>query len=366
MCKKIVKEIKINNNIISYNSPVYFIADIASNHDGSIERAKDLIYLAKESGADAVKFQHFTADNIASDYGFKKLGEQKSHQASWKKSVYETYRHYECNKQWTKELVTTCKKVDVEFMTTPYDFDAIDMFSSIVPAFKIGSGDITWIEAVKKVASCQKPVFLATGASSAEDVERAVESIININHQIVLMQCNTNYTADYKNFRYINLNVLKTFADKWPGILLGLSDHTLGYATVLGAITLGARVVEKHFTDDNLREGPDHAFSMNPSSWKEMVKATRELEQAFGDGIKRVENNEKETAVLQRRCIRLKEDKKSGYELRYEDFEFLRPAPENSLAPYMYKELINKKLKNNKKKGEALCLTDVIESMVEC
>ena len=354
-------EIKINQHIISKSNPVYFIADIGANHDGDLSRAKDLIYLAKESGAHVAKFQHFLADKIVSDYGFKNLGSQKSHQSGWNKSVYETYKHYETDRRWTEELISTCKKAEIEFMTTPYDFKAIDEFSSFMPAFKIGSGDITWIEAIEKISNYQKPVLLATGASDMEDVERAVGAVISVNPNIILMQCNTNYTAKLENFKYINLNVLKTFASKWPDILLGLSDHTVGHTTVLGAVSMGARVIEKHFTDDNNREGPDHAFAMNPSTWRDMVDATRELEMALGDGIKRIEDNEKETVVLQRRCIRLKENKNLGDQIFYEDLEFLRPAPQNSLSPFNYNSLIGKKLKESLKKGSVINLNNTEE-----
>lgn len=358
--KKIASQILINDKEISLASPTYFIADIAANHDGDLNRAKDLICLAKDAGADAAKFQHFLADKIVSDYGFNTLGSQQSHQATWRKSVYDTYKQYETQREWTAELITTCKKVDIDFMTTPYDFDAIKMFADYIPAFKIGSGDITWIEAIEKIAAYNKPVLLATGAASIEDVERAVEAIININPCIVLMQCNTNYTGRYENFKHINLNVIKSYATKWPGVITGLSDHTHGHTTVLGAIAFGAKVIEKHFTDDNTREGPDHAFSMNPRSWADMVSAARELELSLGDGIKRIEDNEKQTVILQRRCIRLKRDINAGEKIVYDDLDFLRPSTVNSLKPYEYREILNKLTKRDLVKGQELVLGDTI------
>lgn len=355
------KEIKINNRTVGFRQPTYFIADLASNHDGDIERAKDLIFLAKEAGAEAAKFQHFVADEIVSDYGFRHLVRQSSHQSTWKKSVYEVYKDFEVKREWTEELVAACKKADIDFMTTPYDFTAIDMFAPLVSAFKIGSGDITWIEAIEKIAKCKKPVLLATGASSMEDVERAVKLILNTNSQLVLMQCNTNYTGSTDNFKFINLNVLKTYAARWPGMILGLSDHTPGYSTVLGAVTLGARVVEKHLTDDKYRVGPDHAFSMSPTDWSDMVDATRELEYALGDGVKKVEENEQETIFLQRRCIRLKVDKNEGEVLQYEDLSFLRPMCEGALEPYLVKNILQRKIKKCKKIGEPILMDDFLD-----
>jgi N-acetylneuraminate synthase len=343
---------------ISITSPTYFIADIAANHDGDLERAKDLIYKAKEAGADAAKFQHFIAEKIVSDRGFSALGSNLGHQKSWRGSVFSIYKKYECPRQWTQTLVDTCKDAGIHFMTAPYDLEAIELLDEVLPAYKIGSGDITWLEALRKIASKGKPVFLATGASEMFEVEQAVEAILGYNRQIVLMQCNTNYSGNRDNFRFVNLNVLKTFASKWPQMPLGLSDHTPGHAAVLGAIAMGARVVEKHFTDDNNRIGPDHSFALNPVTWREMVDRSRELEMALGDGIKRVEDNEQQTVVLQRRCLRLKTDTSAGTRLTKNDVEALRPAPAGSLSPYKLNDVIGKTLSVNKKQGEELYPAD--------
>ena len=151
------------------------------------------------------------------------------------------------------------------------------MLAPHVPAFKVGSGDIDWLEALEQMARHGKPMIIATGASSIEDVQRAVRCVSPLNRQLVLMQCNTNYTASPGNFDHIHLNVLKTYGTMFPDVILGLSDHTSGHATVLGAVALGARVIEKHFTDDNNREGPDHRFAMDPDTWRDMVDRTREL-----------------------------------------------------------------------------------------
>ncbi|PKM77602.1 MAG: N-acetylneuraminate synthase [Firmicutes bacterium HGW-Firmicutes-15] len=351
--------IKINQRLISFRSPAYFIADIASNHDGELQRALDLIYLAKESGADAVKFQHFKAPQIVSDYGFRNLGGQLDHQAAWKKSVYDTYKYYECKQEWTEELVKTAKKAGIDFFTTPYDIESLEQLDRYVPAYKIGSGDINWIDFIKQISLKGKPVLLSTGASTIEDVERAVAAIVGSNQQIVLLQCNTNYTGDLDNFRYVNLNVLKAYAIHFPAMILGLSDHTPGAACVLGAIALGARVIEKHFTDDNNREGPDHSFAMNPYSWRDMVERSRELELALGDSVKRIEENEKGTIVLQRRCLRLKRDIIKDELLQESDIESLRPAPQDAFPPYMLKLLIGKRLIVDKEAGDALYPSDL-------
>lgn len=351
--------ITVNGRKISIDAPTYFIADLAANHDGDLQRAKDLIWMAREAGADAVKFQHFKASKIVSDYGFRHLGGKLSHQAGWKKSVFEIYQQFECDRSWSDELVKTAREAEIDFMTTPYDIEAIDLLDPYLPAYKIGSGDIVWPEIIDRVAQCGKPVMLATGASSMEDVERAVEVVLATNRQLVLMQCNTNYTGSLENFRYINLRVLQCLAIKYPQMLLGLSDHTPGHATVIGAIVLGARVIEKHFTDDKNRIGPDHPFSMDPASWRDMVDRSRELELALGDGVKRIEENEKETVVAQRRCLRLVREMGVGEVLSAGDLEALRPAPADSIAPYRLDEVIGKELTVAKTPGDALYTSDL-------
>ena len=162
----------------------------------------------------------------------------------------------------------------------------VDHLNPHVPAFKIGSGDVTWLSILSYIAKKRKPVILATGASNFREVVDAVNTIKKFNKKIVLMQCNTNYTASKENLKYINLNVLKKYKKKFPNLILGLSDHTFGHSTVLGSIALGAKVIEKHFTDNNNRIGPDHKFSMNPRTWKDMVEAARELEVSMGNGKK--------------------------------------------------------------------------------
>ena len=326
-------EFKIGNRLIGGDNPTYFIADIAANHDGDLERAKLLIRLAKEAGADAAKFQNFRAAQIVSDYGFKKFGSQLSHQASWKKSVFEVYKGASVSFDWTPILKEECDKVGIDYFSSPYDFGAVDMLEDYVPAYKIGSGDISWLEALEYMARKGKPVLLATGASHIGEVQNAVHAITAINPQLVLMQCNTNYTASLENFDYIHLRVLETYKTMFPDVVLGLSDHTSGHATVLGAVAFGARVVEKHFTDDTTREGPDHKFAMDPNTWAAMVENARQLERALGSADKVVADNEMETVVVQRRCLRAARDIKAGEVLTREMIDVLRPQQPGAILP---------------------------------
>jgi len=346
--------VKIADRWVGDDRPTYFIADISANHDGDLERAKALIQQAADAGADAAKFQNFRAAKIVSDAGFRSLGAQLSHQASWKKSVFEIYQAASLPFEWTPILHDTCRAAGIHYFSSPYDFEAVDMLDPLVPAHKIGSGDITWIEMCRHIAGKGKPVLLATGASELGDVERAVHAIVEINPDLILMQCNTNYTASLENFRHIHLRVLQTYAALFPRLVLGLSDHTPGHATVLGAIALGARVVEKHFTDDTSRPGPDHPFSMTPSTWREMVERARELELALGSSEKRVAENEADTVIVQRRCLRAARPIRAGESLGREAIDVLRPATPGAIPPYEIEAAIGAHALRDIAAGEAL------------
>jgi len=175
----------------------------------------------------------------------------------------------------------------------------------------------------------------------------------------VLMQCNTNYTVSLENFRHVSLNVLKTYAREYPDFVLGLSDHTSGHATVLGAVALGAKVIEKHYTDDPTRAGPDHGFSMDPASWKDMVDRTRELELALGAEEKRVMDNETETVVVQRRAVRAAQPIPAGHVIAKRDVSYLRPCPVDALPPFRDGEVIGKAASRDINFGDCIRAADV-------
>ncbi len=351
---------KINQNMIGESCPTYFIADIAANHDGDLNRAKDLIFLAASSGANAAKFQHFKADTIVSDIGFKNLGKKYSHQSTWNNTVFETYEKASVSMDWTMSLKKTCEEANIDFFTSPYSIEIVDQIDKFIPAYKIGSGDITWHEIVEHIAKKNKPYIIATGAANLDEVCMIVDKCLSINKKIGLLQCNTNYTASIENFKYINLKVLETYKKLFPNVVLGLSDHTPGHSTVLGAISLGARIIEKHFTDSNERIGPDHKFSMNPESWKEMIHRARELELSIGNGIKVVEENEKDTVILQRRALRAARNIAEGEVISRSDLIPLRPCPADGIPPHEIQSIIGKRVKRTIQKGLHIKYDDVI------
>jgi sialic acid synthase SpsE len=341
---KFKKNFSIGNLKIGIDEPAIFISEIGSNFDGDIERAKSLILLSKQAGADAVKFQHYTASSLVSDPGFKSLGRSLTHQKNWKQSVYETYKKASLNPEWTKELADFSKKNDIIFFTSPYSESLVDIVNDYVPAYKIGSGDISNIKLIEKIAKLKKPILLATGASTFSEVKQAVETIHKYNDKLVLMQCNTNYTSDKSNYKNLNLKVLETYKNNFQGVILGLSDHTFDEVSTLGAIALGAKVIEKHFTDSNTRTGPDHPFSMNPKTWPEMIKKARILEQSLGDGEKKIEANEEEAYIVQRRSICARRFIPKGKVIQKEDLTFLRPLPSNGFHPYEVDKIVGKTL----------------------
>ena len=352
-------DIKIGNRLIGPNHPTYFIAEIAANHDGDLERAKMLIRLAKEAGADAAKFQNFRAPRIVSDYGFKHLGEQVSHQATWKKSVFQVYQEASIPFEWMVALGEECNEAGIDYFSSPYDFEAIDMLDPYVPVYKAGSGEIDWLEALERMARKGKPVLVATGASTIGEVQRAVHTILAVNKQLVLMQCNTNYTASPENYDHLHLNVLKTYAVMFPDVILGLSDHTHAVAPILGAVALGARVIERHFTDSNDREGPDHKFAMNPESWAKMVEETRLLERSLGSTDKFIAGNEQQTAIVQRRCLRAARDIKASETLTRDMIDVLRPATPGAVKPDQIPNIIGTKALHDIPFGKELRWTDL-------
>ncbi len=349
-----MKRIIINKKTISEKSPTYFIADIAANHDGSLKRALKLIRLCAKAGADAAKFQHFKAETIVSDFGFKQLG-KLTHQSKWKKSVFETYKDASINDSWTKKLKKECKKCGISFMTAPYDLGYVDSVNKFIDAYKIGSGDINWVEIIEKIAKKNKPLIIASGAATIKEVKQSIKTACKFNKKIVLMQCNTNYTNSEENFNFINLKVLESYKKIFGNkVILGLSDHTAGHSTVLGSVALGARVIEKHFTDDNDRDGPDHKFSMNFKTWKEMILETRRLEKALGDGVKKIEKNELKSSKVQKRSFYAKIDIEKGKTINRSMLIPLRPDLKNSFKADEINKILKKKTKKKISAGECI------------
>lgn len=343
-----MRQVKIGKRWVGEGKPSYLIAEIGSNFDGSMKRAKKLIDLAKECGADCAKFQCFTTNKIISREGFDGL--KTGFQAKWKKPVTEVYKKAEFPRSWHKELFAYCKKKKIDFMSSPYDTEAVDLLDKLgVPAFKIGSGDITWLSMIRYIAKKNKPVILATGASTLAEVAEAVKVIRGTgNKNIILLQCVTNYPSRFEN---ANIRAMKSMGDKF-NLPVGYSDHTPGSVVPLGAIALGGCMIEKHFTDDKRRQGPDHPFAMDGKDFKAMADQIRLLEKSLGSSAKELYPEEGTTVVLQRRCLRAAVNIAKGDRIKKEMVEVLRPCPKNALPPKFETKIIGCKATANIKKGD--------------
>lgn len=343
------KEIEINNRKIGENHPTYFIAEIGANFDGSIDKAKRLIDAAKASGADCAKFQTFSTPKIVSEGGFSRM-QLKGVHGSWGRTVSEVFKDAEFPIAWHKEIADYCKQVGIDFSTSPYYKEAVDLCIDLdVPFIKIGSGEITWLEMLDYIARKGKPVMLATGDATMAEIDEAVRTIeATGNKDLVLMQCITNYPSKIDS---ANVNVLKTYQSAFD-VLTGYSDHAPGHVVALASVVIGGRVIEKHFTLNKHDKGPDHPHSMEPDEFKFMVDSVREVERAMGSTCKEVVAEESETVYVQRRCLYAKKDIPKGHIMSADDIDVLRPAL--GIPPKYKSVIIGKECRTDIKKGQPL------------
>lgn len=337
MNKSFSKEIKIGNRLVGHGHPAYFIAEIGANFDNSLSKAKELCSAAKEAGADCAKFQSFISEKIVSPKGFAKM-QLKGVHGSWGRPVNEVFKDAEFPREWHAEINEYCNKIGLDFSTSPYDFEAVDLCMELdVPFIKIGSGEITWLEMIHKIASTQKPIVLATGDATLAEIDDAMQTIkLTGNKNLILLQCITNYPSMIES---ANINVLKTYQSAFD-VLTGYSDHSPGDVVILGSIALGGCLVEKHFTLDKNDKGPDHPHSMNLNDFKFMVERVRQLELAMGSTCKFVVEEEAETVIVQRRGLYAANDIPEGAEITFDDIVELRPAL--GILPKYKPEIIGK------------------------
>jgi sialic acid synthase SpsE len=342
-----IKPLKISKKWIGQDKPCYIIAEIGSNFNGDINLAKKLIKKAKDAGADAAKFQSFKTEQILSKKGFEK---KISFQSKWKTSVWDVYHNAELPIEWIKKLNDYSKKCGIQFLSAPYHVEAVnELMRYNISAIKIGSGEITNIEFLKYVAKTNKPIFLATGASTEKEVTLAVKTILKTgNNKIVLMQATTQYPSPIED---TNLNVISMFRNKFH-LNVGYSDHTPGYTAILGSVALGASIIEKHFTLDRSLKGPDHPHSLDPVEFKDMVKKIREMELALGHNKKQIEKSEKKTKIIQRRGIWTTSFIKKGQKFTKSNIDVLRPCLGSSASEFS--KFLGKQAKKDYKKFSIL------------
>lgn len=365
-----MQEIQIGKRRIGTPHPAYIIAEVGSNFDGDLKRLKNLAKLAKETGADCFKIQNFLAHKIVSEHGFSGL--QIAFQAKWKKPVVEVYRAAEFPRQWLPDISDFCREIGIDFFSAPYDKEAVDLLEKIgVPAHKIGSGEIDNLDFLEYVARTGKPILLACGSCNLGEIDQAVRAIRNTgNDQILLMQCITNYPSPVGQ---ANVRVVQTLARAFD-VPVGYSDHTVGpegggddpiggLTVPLAAVALGARCIEKHFTDDRRREGPDHPFAMQADVFARMVEGIRALERALGNGVKDYVPAESQTRIVQRRSLYASRDISAGEELSPANIEALRPAL--GLPPFWLKDICGKRAGRDIRRGELIEMADIAGERVK-
>ena len=339
--------VKIGKSKVGKGYPTYFIAEIGSNFDGSLERAKHMVDLAVRAGANAAKFQTFKAETIINKEAFKK---STSFQANWKKPVWQVYEEAEFPLEWHKEVSDYCRKKGIDFFTSPYNREAVDLLEKLdVIAYKIGSGEITNLEFLEFVASKKRPIILGCGAATLGEIGEAVKIIHQAgNEDLILLQCVTMYPSPISE---ANIRAMVTLGNAFQS-QVGYSDHTPGSIVPLGAVALGGCVIEKHFTDDKKRVGPDHPYAMDVSDFKNMVNSLRALESALGSPIKDVAPCESEAVILQRRSLFAARDIKKGTKIQENSISVLRP--QKGLLPKYRSVIIGRVAQKDIKKGESI------------
>ena len=321
-----MKTVKIEDRVIGGNNSCYTIAEAGSNHNGSLEQAKKLIEVAAEAKADAVKFQIFKAEELSAD-----------------KKVQRKLKNLEFRREWLKELNDYAKRKDILFLATPFDAEAVDLSDkNNTAAFKIASGDLTNLPLIKYIAEKGKPIILSVGLGTLAEIKEALDVIYSTgNENVALLHCVASYPTKPED---VNLNVIKTLKQKFQ-VPVGFSDHTMEVSIPIGAVALGANIIEKHFTLDRNLEGPDHPYALEPEELKIMVKGIRDVEKALGSGIKIVVDSEKQGLVEGRRSIYAKVNISKGTTITRDMLSILRPAV--GIAPKHIDNIIGKKTKRN-------------------
>ncbi len=330
------------------NKGVYIIAELSANHNNDFQIAKDTITAMKKSGADAVKFQTYTADSLTLDVDNKYFGPRKD--GLWKgRKPYELFQEAAMPYEWLPKLAEYAISIGLNWLSTPFDFGSVDFLEGInIPAYKVASLEIMDIPLIEYIAKRQKPVILSTGIAKLADIELAVETCRKEgNNDITLLKCTSAYPTPFEE---VNLNVIPTM-QKAFNVKVGLSDHTMGHTVPLGAVALGAEIIEKHFILDRKMGGVDSAFSMEPSEFKIMVESIRNLEAALGQGDFTISPKIQE--IRQRgRSLFVVKDIKKGELFTKENIRSIRPG--YGLHPKFLNSILGKKAAKDLKKGEPM------------
>ncbi|EAH5677060.1 N-acetylneuraminate synthase [Campylobacter upsaliensis] len=327
---------------------VLIIAEAGVNHNGDINLAKKLIEQAAKAGADVVKFQTFKANSCVS-VSAKKAKYQLETTAK-EESQLEMIQKLELSYESHFELMKHCKKHGIAFLSTPFDLESVEFLRGLdLPYFKIPSGEITNLPYLKAVAKCKKKVLLSTGMANLGEIEVALTILRkNGTRNITLLHCNTEYPTPFED---VNLNALKTLKEAFK-LEVGYSDHTEGIVASLGAVALGAVVIEKHFTLDKTMEGPDHRASLEFEELRALCKGIRELEKALGSGIKKASKSEAKNKIIARKSLVAKREIQKGEKFSIENLTTKRPG--SGISAMRYEEYLGKRALKTYKKDELI------------
>ena len=289
------QRMQIGSHWIGEGEPVFIIAEIGSNHDGSLEQAKKLIDACAKIKVDAVKFQSFSTEKLINQMKLNEKGNWISNPA------FKVIKSLELPTEWHKELFDYAVKSGLIFLSSAFDLDKVDLLNFLgVLAFKIASGDINYIQLLQHAAKFKKPILLSTGAAYLGEVEKAIRIIEKEgNNQIALLHCVSNYPPSFKD---ANIQAMVTMKKAFKAIV-GYSDHSPGFTVPLGAVALGTKIIEKHITFDRNLKGPDHSYALTVEEFGKMIKEIRNLENALGGGIKKPVLNEIPERIGARRSI---------------------------------------------------------------
>lgn len=329
-----MNKISISGKTIGQNVPVFIIAEAGVNHNGSLKLAKEMVIRAKEAGADCVKFQTFKAERVVTKNAPKAAYQLKT--TSTTESQLEMLKKMELSLADYEEIIAVCRQHNIIFISTPYSLDDVDFLAKLaVPAFKIASGQIVEPAFLEHIALKSLPIILSTGMSTLDEVRAAVNLIRkNGNHNLVLLQCSTNYPTQSAD---VNLRAMGAMAREFD-VNVGYSDHTQSDIACIASVAMGACVIEKHFTLDKSLPGPDHSCSADPEEFSALVRKIRETEKILGSGRKEPTEAEKRNMPGMRRSIVSKRAIKAGTVITSEVIEFKRPA--TGIRPELLPEVI--------------------------
>ena len=333
-----MRELVIDGRRIADDSDCFVIAEIGHNHQGSVERAQELFVLAKQCGVDAVKLQKRDNRSLFT----RKLYDTPYDNENSFGATYGAHREaLELDAASYAELQACARELGLVFFATAFDEASADLLEELdLPAYKIASGDLRNTPLLRHVASFGKPLIVSTGGATLEDVDRAVETVTAINPQLCLLQCTAAYPAAVED---LNLGVITTLRDRYPELVVGLSDHQDGIAMAPVAFMLGARIVEKHFTLSHTAKGTDHAFSLMPEGMRKLVRDLRRVPIAIGDGVKRpLPSEEKPLQKMGKKLVAARA-LDAGHVLAEGDLVAKSPA-DGGVPPYMLDELLGRPL----------------------